>query len=93
MAEAVYFPGANFMFTAPAGREDVSDLHAFRQPNGPANVSCWRLSADELEEINRTGCVFSTIQSGRIFYPSFVGSETSVRALVADTGAVWERGA
>lgn len=92
MAEAVYFSGANFMFAAPMGREDVCDLHTFRQPNGPANVSCWRLSADELEEIKRTGCVFLTVQSGRMFFPAFVGSETSVRLLVVDTGAVWERG-
>lgn len=91
MAEAVHFPGANFTFLAPEGREDVGDLHTFRQESGPANVSCWRLSPDELEEINRTGCVWLTVMSGRTFYPAFVGSETTCRSVVVDYGQVWKR--
>lgn len=92
MAEAIPFPGANFVFAAPEGRDDIVDLHTFRQPNGPANVSCWHLTAEELAEINRTGCVFLSVMSGRLFFPAFVGSESTVRALVVDCGAVWERG-
>lgn len=91
MAEAVDFAGSNFTFKAPADREDIGDLHTFRQPNGPCNVSCWKLSAEELEEINRTGCVYLSILSGRIFFPAFVGSESTVRSVVVDYGQPWAR--
>ncbi|MBN9143714.1 MULTISPECIES: hypothetical protein [Alphaproteobacteria] len=89
MAEPISFPGANFTFMGDG--EVVVDLHVFRQPRGPANVSCWRLSPEELEEINRTGCIFQTVMSGSILYPCFVGSESATRALVVDTGPVWIR--
>lgn len=91
MAEAIKFPGANMVFKAPPGREDIVDLHNFRQPNGPANVSCWKLTPEELEEINRTGCVFLSVMSGNNFFPAFVGSEGVVRSVVADYGMLWER--
>lgn len=92
MAEGIDFPGRNFTLKAPPGRTDVVDLHAFLQPDGPANVSCWRLSAEELAEVNRTGCIYLSVLLGRVFYPAFVGSESSVRALVSAYGSVWERG-
>lgn len=91
MAEAIDFYGSNFVFKAPDGREDILDLHTFRQPNGPCNVSRWRLTEEELAEVNRTGCVWSSVMSGRIFYPAFVGSESAVCSVVIDYGAVWER--
>ena len=92
MAEAVDFPGSNFVFRAPEGRDDIRDLHTFRQPDGPANVCCWRLTPEELAEANRTGLVFLSVMSGRDFYPAFVGSEETVRSVVVDYGKVWERG-
>ena len=91
MAYAVNFKGSNFSFKAPEGREDVSDLHTFRQPGGPCNVSCWELSAEELAEVNRTGRVFLSVMSGSIFYPVFVGTEDVVRSVVVDYGPLWER--
>lgn len=92
MAHAVDFPGSNFKFTAPEGREDVGDLHTFRQPNGPCNVSCWQLTPEELEEVNRTGRVFLSVLSGRMFFPAFVGSEEECRKIAVDYGQVWDRG-
>ena len=90
MAYPVQFPGANFVFTAPAGRDDIGDLFTFRQPNGPCNVSCWKLTPEELEEVTRTGCVFLSVMSGRMFFPVFVGSEQACRSVVVDSGKVWE---
>lgn len=91
MALAVPFAGANFTFKAPPDRDDIGDLHTFRQPNGPCNVSCWELTEEELAEVNRTGRIFLSVASGRVFYPSFVGSESSVRRLVVDYGVPWDR--
>lgn len=92
MADAINFPGSNFTFTAPPDREDVRDLHTFRQPEGPCNVSCWELRPAELDEINRTGKVFLSVMSGMRFYPAFLGSESVVRSVVVDYGKVWDRG-
>lgn len=89
MGRPADFPGSNFTFLAPPGRDDVCDLHVFRR--GPANVSAWQLSPEELEEVNRTGKVFLSILSGDIFFPVAVGSEESIRLMVADFGPVWPR--
>lgn len=91
MAEAIDFPGSNMILGAPIGHEEsVSDLYTFT--NGNCSVSCWRLSAEEMEEINRTGCIFLSIFSGRSQPPVFVGGEEEVRSLVVDYGGVWARG-
>lgn len=92
MADAINFPGSNFTFTAPPDRDDVRDLHSFRQHDGPCNVSCWELRPEELDEVNRTGKVFLSVMSGLSFYPTFVGSERMVRSVVVDYGKVWDRG-
>ncbi|ALC13799.1 hypothetical protein [Sphingopyxis sp. 113P3] len=92
MADAIKFPGSNFTFTAPPERDDVRDLHTFRQPGGPCNVSCWQLRPEELDEVNRTGRVFLSVMSGLQFYPAFVGAESVVRSVVVDYGKVWDRG-
>jgi len=89
MAQPISFPGANFIL--PGDNKSLLDQHIFRQPRGPANVSCWRLTPEELEEIKRTGCIFLTVMSGSILYPCLVGSESETRAVVADTGPVWDR--
>jgi hypothetical protein len=89
MAEAIDFPGSNKVFAAPPGREDVSDLHTF--VNGKAIVSAWKLSPEELADIQRTGTVFISLLSGMTLFPVYVGSEDSVRRLVADYGKVWDR--
>ena len=92
MAYAVDFAGSNFTFKAPEGREDVSDLHTFRQRGGTCNMSCWQLSPEEIEEVSRTGRIYLSVMSGALFYPVFLGSESRVRSVVVDYGPVWERG-
>lgn len=91
MAEAIHFPGANFVFKAPPGRDDIRDLHTFRQHDGPSNVSCWRFTPEELAEVNRTGCCFLTVMSHHMFFPAFVGTEDTVRSVIIDYGSVWKK--
>lgn len=86
MAEAVDFIGSNLTLRAPAGEEDrVSTLKAFT--NGNVVVSCWQLTPEEIETVIRTGRVFVAQFSGRTIFPTFIGDDRSVRALVADYGA------
>lgn len=94
MAQAVYFDGHNKVLMPPLGadgeaRQDVQALHVFN--NGVVSASKWLLNCDELEEVTRTGCVMLSVMAGETAPPVYVGSETSVRALVADTGAVWAK--
>lgn len=90
MAEAVKFGGSNMVLHAPEGMEEsCSDLHTFT--NGNCSVSCWRLTPEELAEINRTGCVFLSIFSDRTQPPVFIGAEETVRSVVVDYGGVWAK--
>lgn len=89
MAFAIEFAGANKIYKAPEGREDVSDLHTF--VNGTAVVSAWRLTDEEMEQVKQTGIVFLSVLSGNVLFPVFVGSEEAVRLVVADYGKVWPR--
>ncbi len=85
MARGIPFKGANRRFLPPPGDDGtVTELATF--VNGHAIVSCWELDAAELDEVNRTGRVFLSVLSGRTLFPVFVGSESEVRRLVADTG-------
>jgi hypothetical protein len=90
MATAVHFEGANKVYGAPEGRDDVRSLHTFC--NGTCIVSAWELSDEELAEITRTRRVFLNVMSGTVLYPVFVGSESVVRSLVVDYGAIWKGG-
>ena len=90
MAEAIRFDGANMVLQPPEGSEEtVSALHTYS--NGMCSVSCWRFSAVELAEINRTGVAFLSVFSGRSQPPVFLGDEESVRRMVVDYGGVWKR--
>lgn len=89
MAEAVDFPGSNKVFGPPPGSENCGSLHTF--VNGHAIVSAWRPTPEELEEINRTGMIFTSSLSGLTLFPLYVGSESEVRRVVADCGPVWQR--
>jgi hypothetical protein len=65
------FEGQNFVFTKPEGMTDEQcmDLPVWKgdvpvDDAGncfPAIISCWRLSREDLEEIQRTGCVWLSI--------------------------------
>lgn len=64
MAQGIAFPEANLVLRAPtpedAAAGTVYDLHVhrYRDLDGQPNViSKWRLSPDELAEVNRTGGV------------------------------------
>lgn len=81
------WPAANFVFTAPEGRDDVCDLQVFKNPQ--YTVSCWKLSPEELAEVAKTGCVYLSIMGGGM-PPVFLGSEDEVRALIGEHG-VWEK--
>lgn len=86
MAEAIRFEGCNTVLKAPAGRDDVADMFGYSYRNG--FVACWQLTPEELEEINRTGCVYVSIMGSSI-PPSFVGSRSSVRSVTVDYGGIW----
>lgn len=90
MGQPAKLEGANMVLRAPEGQEETCrDLCTFT--NGSCSVSCWEFSAEELNEIVRTGRIFVSVHSGRTQPPVFVGSEETVRALVVDFGGVWRR--
>ena len=91
MANPVRFEGANKVYGPPSGRDDVGTLHTFC--NGTCIVSAWELTDEELAEITRTRRVFLSVMSGTVLYPLFVGSESVVRSVVVDYGAIWTKGA
>lgn len=85
------FPGANFTYGPPPGREEtVGSLRVFK--NGRCIVSAWDLTDDELDEIIKTRRVFLSSFSGDVLFPVYVGSETTTRSVVLDSGPVWHRG-
>lgn len=90
MAAAVNFAGSNRALVAPVGHEEhISTLNVFA--NGKVCVSKWRLTPDELREVNTTGCVWLAVVMGSTQPPVLVGCESEVRRAVADYGAVWRR--
>lgn len=90
MGYPVNFSGANCVYKAPPGRDDVGDLPTFK--NGACIVSAWELSDEELQEVLRTRRVFLSSFSGDTLFPVFLGSESVVRSVVVDYGKIWDRG-
>lgn len=85
MAEPVDFTGTNLVLNPPAGEEDrVGGMRAFT--NGNVVVSCWQLTPEEIEFVMRTGRIFVGQWSGQTIFPTYVGDERSMRAIVADYG-------
>lgn len=87
MAQPVDFPGTNRVLTAPAGRDDVAPLRAFT--NGAVCFTCWQLTDEELGDILSTGRVYLSIFSGGTMPPACLGSEDTIRDLVADYGGTF----
>jgi len=84
------FVGANRCFHAPPGRDDIQPLQAFT--NGNMVVSAWQLTQEEVDEINHNGGkIFVSVMSGSGFFPTFVGSSESVRALLLDHGGTFPK--
>lgn len=77
MASAVGFEGANIVFRAPEGmsQEECYDLQSFS--DGQQVISCWRLSAEELAEVAKTGVVWLSIM-GRTLPPVSVSGTALV---------------
>ena len=88
MSAPIKFNGYNRILNPPPDSENVLPLPIFR--NGKCCVSCWQLTKEELAEINRTGRVYISIFSGETQPAVYVGSETTVREVVADYG-LWKR--
>jgi len=59
----VKFNEFNKVLTPPEGMDNCIPLHVFN--DGVASVSCWQPTPEELEEINRTGCVWVIVYSGQ----------------------------
>lgn len=57
--------------------------------DGRTVVSAWKLSPEELAEIQQTGVVFLSIMSGTAVFPCYVGSESGTKAVASGTGKVW----
>jgi hypothetical protein len=90
MGSPVTFPGVNRRFGPPPGREeDVGTLETFS--NGTHQVSAWRMTDAEIDEIVRTRQVFMSCMTGDGMVPIFVGSESVVRGIIVDYGPVWPR--
>lgn len=77
MADNVKFAGANKIFSDPHG--DRPDVWTFF--NGMTVFSRWKLSAEELAEINRTGvvCLAQMLGKNVPMATTFVGSEKNIR--------------
>lgn len=88
MSTPVAFEGHNRTLGAPDGAENVSALPIFG--NGVCCVSAWELTDEELAEITKSRRVFLSVFYGNSQPPVYVGSETTVREIVADYGA-WKR--
>lgn len=87
MGQPTYFPGSNVIMRAPAGAENVQNMHVFQTRH--SCVSCWELSDVERAEINHTGRIFLSVLAGGNQPPVYVGSESTCREVLIDFGPVW----
>lgn len=83
MADPVAFAGHNKRFVAAPEMTDTRTLHVYT--NGVENISCWKLSPDELAIIARTGEVWMSIKSGEVLHPAYIGGAPMMEALDPDT--------
>ena len=78
MAFPADFPESNNVLGAPGDMgieecEPLSVAHAF-QDNHPLVISCWKLTREELDEVNRTGRVWLGI-FGQTMPPAWVSGQ------------------
>lgn len=72
MGQPMWFEEANITLGPPGGMEaDVVPLPVHRTVDGQL-VSCWQVTADELEEIVRTKKVWISVWGGATQPPVFV---------------------
>lgn len=96
MAESIPFLGANTHFTLNERHpEDGSDtgmrsFFGYRSKCGVMTHTAWRLTAKELEQINRTGVVMVSFKNHSApISPMWVGSRESVLSETIEFGGVW----
>lgn len=71
MATPFHFPQANKVLGAPAGQEEnVQAIHVYT--DGKQCVSVWKLDAEELAEVARTGEVRVNVLYGGTMPPVYV---------------------
>jgi hypothetical protein len=88
MGTPVKFAGYNVNLQTPLNSENIAVIPVFN--NSICTVSCWELSDEELAEIIKSKRVYLTVLFGKTSPPVYVGSEETVRSVVADYG-VWPR--
>ena len=74
MGDAVGFEGVNKVFRAPAGMKNCHDLEVFE--HGGQIISCWRMTEEELKQINETGVVWLSVHGTGT--PPVYGSGTAL---------------
>ena len=87
MAEAVMFAGANRIFELQTD-DPLPVMAPMPAYVGQAlTYTCWKLSPEELEEINRTGEVWMAARCGqRPIQPHWVGSLKFIKWACTDLG-------
>lgn len=66
MAEPTSFDEVNCQLSAPPQNKGIEPLLCHRDVEGDQVISCWRLTKEELEEINKTGRVWLHIMGTQI---------------------------
>lgn len=88
MAEPCGFEEQNRTFGPPGGlsEDQCGTIFAFsgrtdmiNLPDIPAVITCWKLRADELAEINRTGRVWMIVPGRGLFAHSLSGFKPAMR--------------
>ena len=89
MGVPVDFEGTNFTYAA-GDIPNCQDLKVYT--NGLHNVSAWQLTEAEMKQVRETGKIYLSLMTGLQFPPVFVGSEDSVREVIAnDHAEAWSK--
>lgn len=81
MARPANFDLANMVWKGNG--DNVQDLPTCRI--GQHNMSLWRFTAEELAEINETGCVMLDVMCRDTFPPVYIGSIGSMKDMIFGT--------
>ncbi len=85
--EPASFDESNDMLNRPKGMsdEECAPLCIFRDMETPTVISCWKVTKEELDEINRTGRVWLRIW-GKSMPPAYVSGVSFFERPNADNG-------
>jgi len=74
----VKFKEHNLNLTAPPGmsEEECAPLPVFT--DGQQCISCWELSAEEIEKVRRTGRIWLSVMSGNTQPPVWLSAQETV---------------